>query len=179
MRVADIMTPRPVTIAPQNAIGTAIALMRAGGFRRLPVVENGRLVGIVTARDLQLVSNIPTIMREPWYDNYIFQHIPVSTCMTPHPITVTPESSIAEAARLMRDHKIGGLPVVENDQVVGIITETDLLNYLLRLLEEHKDSPTSPEQKREANKSLFESASNGSPNRPSGAGSPDHARLSG
>jgi CBS-domain-containing membrane protein len=61
MRVADIMTPRPVTIAPQNAIGTAIALMRAGGFRRLPVVENGRLVGIVTAHDLQLVSNTPAI----------------------------------------------------------------------------------------------------------------------
>jgi acetoin utilization protein AcuB len=179
MRVADIMTPRPVTIAPQNAIGTAIALMRAGGFRRLPVVENGRLVGIVTAHDLQLVSNTPAIMREPWHDNYIFQHIPVSTCMTPHPITVTPESSIAEAARLMRDHKIGGLPVVEGDQVVGIVTETDLLNYLLKLLEEHKDPPTSSEQKGEANKSLSESTPDGSPDRSKRAESPDHVGLSG
>lgn len=143
MRVADIMTSRPVTIAPQNAIGTAIALMRAGGFRRLPVVENGRLVGIVTAHDLRLASNAPTVMSEPWYDNYLLQHIPVSTCMTPHPITVTPDSSIAEAARLMRDHKIGGLPVVEGDQVVGIVTETDLLNYLLKLLEEREGAGTS------------------------------------
>ncbi|MCS7221937.1 MAG: CBS domain-containing protein [Anaerolineae bacterium] len=140
------MTSRPVTIAPQNAIGTAIALMRAGGFRRLPVVENGRLVGIVTAHDLQRASNAPTVMSEPWYDNYIFQHIPVSTCMTPHPITVTPDSSIAEAARLMRDHKIGGLPVVEGDQVVGIITETDLLNYLLKLLEEREEATASSER---------------------------------
>ncbi len=140
MRVADIMTSKPVTVAPQNAISTAIALMRAGGFRRLPVVENGRLVGIVTAHDLRLVSNAPTVVREPWYDNYIFQHIPVSMCMTPHPITVTPDSSIAEAARLMRDHKIGGLPVVEGDQLVGIVTETDLLNYLLKLLEEREDA---------------------------------------
>ncbi len=140
MRVADIMTSKPVTVTPQNAIGTAIALMRAGGFRRLPVVENGRLVGIVTARDLRLASNAPTVMREQWYDNYIFQHIPVSTCMTRHPITVTPDSSIAEAARLMRDHKIGGLPVVEGEQVVGIITETDLLNYLLKLLEEREEA---------------------------------------
>lgn len=143
MRVADIMTSRPVTIAPQNAIGTAIALMRAGGFRRLPVVENGRLVGIVTAHDLRLASNAPTVMSEPWYDNYLLQHIPVSICMTPHPITVTPDSSIAEAARLMRDHKIGGLPVVEGDQVVGIVTETDLLNYLLKLLEEREGAGTS------------------------------------
>lgn len=137
------MTSRPVTIAPQNAIGTAIALMRAGGFRRLPVVENGRLVGIVTAHDLRLASNAPTVMSEPWYDNYLLQHIPVSICMTPHPITVTPDSSIAEAARLMRDHKIGGLPVVEGDQVVGIVTETDLLNYLLKLLEEREGAGTS------------------------------------
>ncbi len=136
MRVAHIMTPNPVTVTPSNAISTAIALMRAGGFRRLPVVENGRLVGIVTARDLRLASNAPTVVREQWYDNYMLQHIAVGTCMTPDPITVTPDSSIAEAARLMRDHKISGLPVMEGGRLVGIVTETDLLNYLLELLEE-------------------------------------------
>jgi acetoin utilization protein AcuB len=135
MRVADIMTANPVTVIPSNAIGTAIALMRAGSFRRLPVVENGRLVGIVTERDLRLASNAPTVMRGQWYDNYILQHIPVATCMTRNPVTVEPNSPLAEAVRLMRDHKVGGLPVVEEQRLVGIITATDLLDYLLELLE--------------------------------------------
>ncbi|GAB4566733.1 MAG: hypothetical protein Kow0047_18350 [Anaerolineae bacterium] len=139
LRVADIMTPNPVTVTPTNAIGTAISLMRAGGFRRLPVVENGRLVGIVTARDLRLASNAPVAVREQWYDNYILQHIAVSTCMTPNPVTITSDSPVSEAARLMRDHKISGLPVVDEGRLVGIVTETDLLNYLIQLLEEPED----------------------------------------
>ncbi len=138
MRVVDIMTPNPVTVTPNNAIATAIALMRAGGFRRLPVIENGRLVGIVTARDIRLASNAPSAVQEHWYDNYFLQHIPVSACMTRNPITISPDSPIAEAARLMRDHKIGGLPVIEGGRLIGIITETDLLNYLLKLLEEQE-----------------------------------------
>ena len=136
--VADIMTPNPVTVAPNNAIDTAISLMRAGGFRRLPVVENGRLVGIVTARDLRLASNAPSIVRERWYNNYILQHIAVGDYMTPDPVTIAPDSPIAEAARLMRDHKISGLPVVEEGRLVGIVTQTDLLNFLLDLLEEEE-----------------------------------------
>lgn len=136
MRVADIMTANPVTVIPTNSIGTAIALMRAGGFRRLPVVENGRLVGIVTEHDLRLASNAPTVMREQWYDNYILQHIPVGNCMTRNPITIEADRPVSEAVRIMRDHKIGGLPVVEEDRLVGIITATDLLDYLLDLLEE-------------------------------------------
>ncbi|MCD6289121.1 MAG: CBS domain-containing protein [Anaerolineae bacterium] len=140
--MADIMTPNPVTVTPNNAISTAISLMRAGGFRRLPVVENGRLVGIITARSLRLASNAPSIVREDWYDNYISQHIAVGDYMTPDPITITPDSPVAEAARLMRDHKISGLPVVQNDRLVGIITETDLLNFLLRLLEGEEKAST-------------------------------------
>ncbi|HEY63389.1 MAG TPA: CBS domain-containing protein [Caldilineae bacterium] len=142
LRVADIMTPNPVTVTPSNAVGTAISLMRAGGFRRLPVVENGRLVGIVTARDLRLASNAPSIVRERWYDNYILQHIPVGDYMTPDPITIAHDSPIAEAARLMRDHKISGLPVMNGDRLVGIVTQTDLLNFLLELLEEEEKAVT-------------------------------------
>lgn len=132
--VADVMTANPVTVTPRNAIRTAINLMREGGYRRLPVVDRGRLVGIITDRDLRRAANSPFVVREQWYDNFILDHIEVGSCMTPNPLTVEPSATIAEAARLMRHHKIGGLPVLADGQLVGIITETDLLDFLIELL---------------------------------------------
>lgn len=132
--VADIMTRNPVTVTPRNAIRTAINLMREGGYRRLPVVDRGRLVGIITDRDLRRAANSPFVVREQWYDNFILDHIEVGSCMTPNPMTIEPGAAIAEAARLMRNHKIGGLPVVAEGQLVGIITETDLLDFLIEML---------------------------------------------
>ncbi len=134
-RVADIMTVDPVTIHPSQSIGTAIALMRQGNFRRLPVIENGRLVGIVTDRDLRRATNSPILVHEKWYDNFILEHIEVGACMTVDPVTVTPEMTILEAARIMRDRKFGGLPVLKNGQLVGIVTEIDLFDYLIEILE--------------------------------------------
>lgn len=133
--VADIMTPNPVTVTPRNAIRTAVNLMREGGFRRLPVVDRGRLVGIITDRDLRRAANSPFVVREQWYDNFILDHIEVGSCMTPNPITIEPGKSIVEAAQVMRNHKIGGLPVVADGQLVGIVTDTDLLDFLIKLLE--------------------------------------------
>lgn len=132
--VADIMTANPTTVTPRNAIRTAINLMREGGYRRLPVVDRGRLVGIITDRDLRRAANSPYVVREQWYDNFILDHIEVASCMTPNPLTVEPTTSIADATMLMRSHKIGGLPVVVDGQLVGIITETDLLDFLVELL---------------------------------------------
>lgn len=132
--VEDIMTPSPATVTPRNAIRTAINLMREGGYRRLPVIDRGRLVGIITDRDLRRAANSPFVVREQWYDNFILDHIEVGSCMTPNPLTIEPSAAIADAARLMRNHKIGGLPVVVDSQLVGIITETDLLDFLIELL---------------------------------------------
>jgi acetoin utilization protein AcuB len=132
--VADIMTRNPVTVTPRNAIRTAINLMREGGYRRLPVVDRGRLVGIITDRDLRRAANSPFVVREQWYDNFILDHIEVGSCMTPNPLTIEPSASIADAARLMRNHKIGGLPVVAEGQLMGIVTETDLLDFLIEIL---------------------------------------------
>ena len=132
--VADIMKSNPVTVTPRNAIRTAINLMREGGYRRLPVVDRGRLVGIITDRDLRRAANSPFVVREQWYDNFILDHIEVGSCMTPNPLTIEPTVPIADATRIMRNHKIGGLPVVTDGQLVGIITETDLLDFLIELL---------------------------------------------
>jgi len=132
--VADIMTPNPVSVTPRNAIRTAINLMREGGYRRLPVVDRGRLVGIITDRDLRRAANSPFVVREQWYDNFILDHIEVGSCMTQNPLTIEPSATIVEAARMMRSHKIGGLPVVIDGQLTGIITETDLLDFLIEIL---------------------------------------------
>jgi acetoin utilization protein AcuB len=134
-RVAEIMTENPVTVQPSQSIDTAITLMRQGNFRRLPVVENGRLVGIVTDRDMRRATNSPILLHEKWYDNFLLEHIEVGACMTPNPVTISPDADVLEAAVTMRSRKVGGIPVLRAGVLVGIITETDLLDHLIELLE--------------------------------------------
>lgn len=133
--VEQVMTRDPVTVAPNDTVRLAIERMRERGCRRLPVVDNTKLVGIVTDRDLRRATNSPLVLRERWYDDFLLDHVTVRACMTANPFTVTPRTPMVDAAKLMRDRKIGGLPVVDGDKLVGIVTETDLLNYLIRLLE--------------------------------------------
>ena len=133
--VADVMTPNPVIISPSNSLRTAKRLMEEGNFRRLPVVEGGRLVGIITDRDLRLALNSPLVLRDRWYDSYLLDHMSVEACMTPDPVTIVPEAPLDEAIHLMIERKFSGLPVVREGQVVGIITVTDLLEFLLRILQ--------------------------------------------
>jgi acetoin utilization protein AcuB len=138
--VADVMTPDPVTVMPDDSLRLARDRMAEGDFRRLPVVQTGRLVGIISNRDMRRVMNSPFALRERWYDDVILDQLKVWGVMTANPITVDADAPLVAAARLMRENKIGGLPVVAKDYVqseetlVGIITETDLLEYLIRLL---------------------------------------------
>ena len=136
MLVRDVMISPVITISPASPIGKAIELMQQHNFRRLPVVENGQLIGIVTDRDLRQATNSPLIVRERWYSEFLLEAIKVQACMTAAPITVTPAQPVIAAARIMRQHKIGGLPVVEGDAVVGMITVTDLLDCLITILAE-------------------------------------------
>ena len=133
--VDQVMTREPATVAPNDSIRVAIDRMRDHNCRRLPVLEKEMLVGIVTDRDLRRATNSPLVLRERWYDEFMLDHIPVRACMTEKPITVTPQSPMVDAARIMRDRKIGGLPVVDGERLVGIVTETDMLNYLIKVLE--------------------------------------------
>lgn len=135
LTVEQVMTCNPTTVAPDDTLRVAIDRMRENKCRRLPVARGGKLVGIVTDRDLRRAMNSPFVMQERGYNEFLFDHIAVRMCMTAEPITITPQTRIADAARLMCERKIGGLPVVEDDRLVGIVTETDLLNYLIRVLE--------------------------------------------
>jgi len=136
--VAQVMTRAPAMVAPNDSIRIAIERMRERGCRRLPVVENSKLVGIVTDRDLRRATNSPLVLRERWYDEFMLDQVPVRACMTHTPVTVSSRTPIVDAAKLMRNRKIGGLPVVDDGALVGIVTETDLLNFLIRMLETQK-----------------------------------------
>jgi CBS domain-containing protein len=134
--VADIMTYRPITVTPAATLKEAVRLMIQGGFRRLPVVDEvGRLIGIVTDRDIRLATDSPVVPHEWGEHQHHMTHVTVESCMTAEPITVGPATPVADAIRLMRDHRISGLPVVMRDELVGIVTVIDILNAFLEFLD--------------------------------------------
>jgi len=129
--VRDWMTPDPVTIDPQTTLPEAHHLMKECGIRRLPVVADGQLVGIVTLGDLREASPSSACALSIYELNYALARLTVKHIMTRDPITIAPDFSVEAAARLMLEHKIGGLPVMDNERVVGIITESDIFRMLV------------------------------------------------
>jgi len=118
MQIVNLMTSDPVTIGPRDTLSGAKSIMDAGHFRRVPVLDEGRLVGILTERDL----------RE--YTGYL-ESTRVNAAMRTALVTVTPYNTVEDAARLMLKHKIGGLPIVADGTLVGIVTTSDLLRAFL------------------------------------------------
>jgi CBS domain-containing protein len=129
--VKDWMTPDPITIAPTTTLPEAHRLMKECGIRRIPVVEQGRLVGIVTLGDIREASPSQATSLSIYEMNYLISRLTVEQIMTRDPISITPDTSIEAAARLMLDHKIGGLAVIDGERVVGIITESDIFRLLV------------------------------------------------
>lgn len=135
MFVGDRMSKPVITAAPDLAIQDALILMKKEKIRRLPVVDkNGKLVGIVSERDLLHASPSDATSLSVWEINYLLSRIRIKEIMTKDVISVSEDTPIEEAARIMADNKIGGLPVVRDGEVAGIITETDLFKLFLELL---------------------------------------------
>lgn len=118
MLVRERMTPNPVTVASKAMLSVARDTMTAGKFRRVPVVQDGVLVGILTDRDLRQYVGVEERTR-------------IEAAMTETPLTIPPTLTVAEATRLMLKHQISGLPVLEGGQLVGIITTSDVLRAFL------------------------------------------------
>jgi acetoin utilization protein AcuB len=134
MLVRERMSTQPVTIPADTPITEALRAMRQGGVRRMPVLdEEGKLVGIVSEKDLLYASPSPATSLTVSEMHYLLSHLLVSELMTGEVITVGPDTPVEEAARIMADYKIGGLPVMEGDRLVGIITETDVFTVLLEM----------------------------------------------
>ena len=133
MLVGERMTHPVVFATPDMSIQDTLQLMRRENIRRTPVAKDGKLVGIVSDKDLLNASPSDATSLSIWELNYLLSKIKVEEVMTGVVITVTEDTPIEEAARIMSDNKIGGLPVLRNGSVVGIITETDLFHLLLEL----------------------------------------------
>jgi len=135
MLIGYRMTPKVITISPDLPIAEALEKMRHDGVHRYPVLDKkGKMIGIVTHTDLLYASPSSVTSLNVWELTYLLNQVKVKEAMTRQVITVKEDCPIEDAARLMRDHEIGGLPVMRGDQLVGIITESDLFDVFLELL---------------------------------------------
>ena len=124
MRIGKIMIRDPITVSPEITVLEAIKIMQELNIRHLPVVRGGQFAGWLSARDLYGVMLAAML-----------QEITVGEIMNPNPITVTADTGLEEAAHLMRQHKIGGVPVLSGRKLVGVLTVIDLLSAFLFMLE--------------------------------------------
>ena len=125
MKVKDIMIRDVITVDDRNPISLALALMHEKGIRRLPVLADEKLVGMIVQHDIEKAFNRPGVIAET----------PVDWIMTKHPLTITPEDDLITTARILISNKISGMPVMEGERLVGIISEIDILKILVDLLE--------------------------------------------
>lgn len=134
MYVSQFMTSRVFTVSPEDNIADTMALMREKKINRLPVVEKGKLVGIVTDGDLREVSPSPATTLSIFELNYLVAKTPIRDVAVKKVITCTPDTKIEDAALLMREHGIGALPVLDQGKLVGIITGTDIFDAFLDVM---------------------------------------------
>ncbi len=131
MRVEKWMQRRPVTVSPQDTLRGAWRIIRERRIRHLPVVERGRLVGIVTDRDLRQALPSRAVGLEMHEAPHLAEKVRIWEVMARAVVTISREAPIEEAARLILKYRIGGLPVIKGETLVGIITKSDLLRALM------------------------------------------------
>jgi acetoin utilization protein AcuB len=135
-KVSDWMTRNPETIDVEASVMEALHVMKERGIRRLPVMANGALAGIVTDRMLKDYSPGRATTLDTWEVHYLLSKTPVSEVMNPKPQTVTPDTELTAAAATIRDNKLYGLCVVnERRDLVGVLTIKDLIEALFYLSE--------------------------------------------
>lgn len=134
MFVKTRMTTNPVTVNSETPIAEAYELIKEHKIRRLPVVDHGKLVGIVTERELQQLTPSKATTLSIYEINYLLAKAKVKTAMSKDVLTTTPDTLLEEAAVQMREKRVSALPVMDGDKVVGIITETDIFDAFTDLL---------------------------------------------
>lgn len=133
MAVKDFMTKKVVYISPDTTIAHAADMMREQGLHRLPVIENDKLVGLVTEGTIAEASPSKATSLSIYEMNYLLNKTKVKDVMIDKVITVSPFASLEDAVYLMLKNKVGILPVVENDQVYGVITDRDVFKSFLEI----------------------------------------------
>jgi CBS domain-containing protein len=133
VKVRELMTREPLTVSVDTPLVDARRTMLERRIRHLLVTQGGRLMGIVTDRDIRLNLPSPATSLSVWEVNYLLARMTVGSVMTSAVMTVDPNRDVVEAARIMLDHKIGALPVVDGGTFVGIMTETDIVRAFTTL----------------------------------------------
>ena len=134
MRIRDMMTKNPVTVDSETLVMDAQKIMKENNVRRLPVVDKGKLLGIVTKHDILEASPSPATSLSVHELNYLLSKMKVKEIMKKNPVTLTPDTPFEEALKIGQEKKIGSFPVLENGKLVGIATESDIVRFLTRAL---------------------------------------------
>ena len=130
--VKDWMVAPVVTIEASSPISAAHHLMQNKGVRRLPVINNNKLVGIVTIGDVREASPSDATTLSIWELNYLWAQLTTEKIMTRNVLTLTPDTLILDAAQTMLEQKVSGLPVLDGGKLVGILTESDIFRMLIK-----------------------------------------------
>jgi len=134
MLVGERMSRPVISVSPDAPIHDILVMFKKEHIRRAPVMKDGKLVGIISQGDLLNASPSPVSTLSIWEMNYLLSKVTVKRVMSKKVTTVDIDTPIEEAARIMADTKIGGMPVMSNGKVVGMITETDLFKIFLELM---------------------------------------------
>ena len=134
LKVRDMMTLNPVTLSPEESLMEALQLMRLRKIRRVPVVSGGRLVGLLTEGDLKRAEPSTLSDTEEQF-TAVMEGTQVNRIMIENLVTTTPDTLLIDAARMLWKNKYGALPVLEDEKLVGILTDNDLIGALVKVLE--------------------------------------------
>ncbi len=126
-RVRDWMTRDPATVGPNDSLERVVELLRRRDIRSVPVLEEGRLIGIVTDRDVRQVAPGYPLLRDEAEIHRYMKHLTVTAAMSADPMTIAPDAPLTDAAKVLETYRISSLPVVDGMELVGILTVTDLL----------------------------------------------------
>ena len=130
VRVRDIMMKGPVTLEANDVLDLADDVMSLGRIRHIPILAGQRVVGVLSQRDLFYSALVKALGVRHREQKDLMKTLRVSEVMSQPVITISPEATVKQAARLMAEKKIGCLPVVEGEELVGLVTETDVLRYV-------------------------------------------------
>lgn len=133
MRVKDIMTTNVVTVDRRTSIKDAWKIMEAHTIRRLPVMKRDKLVGLVTKYKLLEVAPSPATSLSVWEVNYLLGKLTVKDIMVENPFTISPDMPVEEALRLGQEKGYGAFPVVEDGRLVGLVTEGDIVRFMIEV----------------------------------------------
>ena len=136
LRVRDCMTVDPTAVGPKDSLQKVIGLLRCRDIRSIPVVEEDKLIGIVTDRDIRQVAPAYPLFRDEEEIRRYTENLTVTAAMTADPMTISPDAPLVQAAKLLETYRISALPVVDGQKLVGMISVTDLLRVFVEQNEE-------------------------------------------